>query len=513
MSKKRFLSTDLFKNKPVPDFIKNHSLFRNPVNVQKVFPSVGLPNFKEKANIDKCLVDIKKEGSYVHNLLATMSQMITSLQDNIAVRADKLQFLDSKEAREAGRAKLAELYGLSNAMSVLAGCCDPYGKTTFAETVQSVDGKIALRLPKDITDPNGKIIFHKDESLFKVFNKVREKSISFDIPFNALDQQESFKIFSKENIPNKEFNVVFSAEGEEGAWDIATMSMRGIKSCQRWDGEYPRCLIGSILSKFVGIMYLTSGVQSDDHPTWTKLGTKMMRRCVIRYAVDADEEKPCILIDKMYPELDKDILTVFVNAIKSKTDLPVYYAQELGNKLRHIYLPSEKIRQEVIDREWSYQDTPLKSQEDLNIFYLNCNKDEIERDIKVFSVNFALFIANRFEDIIQGNVIVEPEIKKTINNVRMNTPFSMFSTTIASYVMTAFRAPPSKGFTSSRQYYRKYVMEFLLKRKQISASCAINLEVGLKQFTSRQVDVQAFNAYIATLATEFAKSELKKIRN
>jgi len=513
VSKKTALSTDLFRNKPAPDFIKNHHLFRNPVKVEKVFPSIGLPNFREKANVDKCLIDIKKEGSYVHTLLRVMTEMIAQLKDSIAYKADKVQYLDNKDAREVGRAKLNDLYNLSNILTHLNQCVDPYSKDVLAGAIQSSEGKIALKLMRDIQDSNGKVVFRKDESLFKIFNKVKDKATSFDVAFNSLEQTEAFKIFSKENIPNKEFNIIFSSEGSEGAWDIATMSMRGIKSCQRWDGEYFRCLIGSILSKFVGIMYLTSGVQSDNQGAWTNLGTKMMRRSVIRYAIDADEGKPCILIDKMYPELDKDILALFINTIKSKTEIPVYYAQDLGNKLRHIYLPSEKVRREVLDREWSYQDTPLKTQEDLNIFYLNHNKEEIEREVKAFSINLALYLANKFEAVYQGNSSVDPEIQKTTKNIRMNTPFIQFTNNISSHVMNSFRAPSSKGFTSSRVYYRKYLMEFLLKRKQIAASCAPHLQQLLAQNTSRQVDIAAFNVYVFSVVAEFAKNELKKIIN
>lgn len=497
----------------MPDFIKNHAIFRNPVKVQKVFPSIGLPNFKEKANIEKCMVDVKKEGSYVHNLMKTMSDLVNAARDGLNYKADRFQYLETKAARDAARGKLSELYNFGNILTNLSSCIDPYNKDTLAGAVQVSEGKIVLRLTKDILDSNNKVVFRKDEALFKIFNKVKDKCTAFDVPFSNLEQMDTFKTFSKENIPNKEFCIVFSSEGSEGAWDLVTMSMRGIKSCQRWDGEYPRCLIGSILSKFVGIIYLTSGVASDAQGPFTNLGTKMMRRCVIRYAIDADEEKPCILIDKMYPEIDKDILSLFVSTIKSKTELPVYYAQDLGNKLRHIYIPSEKIREEILDREWSYQDTPLKSKHDLNVFILNHNKEEVERNLKAFSVNMSLFLANRMEDVYNLNASVNPEVLKTINNIRMNTPFTTFCTTAVSYVMNGFRAPSSNGFTNSRAYYKKYLMNFLLKRKQIATSCQPNLHTLFTQNTSRTFDSAVLTDYIFLVIAEFVKLEIKKIIN
>lgn len=513
MSKKTTISTDLFKGKAIPDFIKNHSLFRNPVTVQKIFPSIGLPNFSEKANIDKCLVDIKKEGSYVHNLLRVMTDFVNQARDNVSYQADKLQYLDTKDVREKAREKLNECYALSTLMTDVAACTDPYCNEVLAGTIHTSEGKIALKIIKDIVDPNGKLVFRKDTSLFRVINGLKDRCAAANINFQPLEQTDAFKIFSKENIPNKEFCIVFSSEGEEGAWDLATMSMRGIKSCQRWDGEYPRCLIGSILSRFVGIMYLTSGVQSDDNAGYKNLGTKMMRRCVVRYAVDADEGKPCILLDKMYPEIDNDVLAIFVNAIKSRTELPVYYSQNLGNKVRHIYLPTEKIREEISDRDWSYQDTPLKSKHDLNIYILTHNKEEVEREIRGFKINLALFLARKMELIYSNDLSVNPEVKKTVSNIRINTSFTPLCEGFVNGLMAAFRAPVSKGFTSSRPYYRKYLMELLAKRKSIQAACVPNTALLLQQNTSRTVDVNAFMDYLFSLVAEFTKIEISNLIN
>lgn len=514
MIKKTPISTDLFKGKAIPDFLKNHALFRNPVKVAKVFPSIGLPNFKDKANIDKCLVDVKKEGTYVHNLLRIMVDIVAVARDNVSHQADKLQYLDSKEARAEARARLNDLYTLTNVLTTLSTCVDPYNNDVLTNAIQTVDSKIALRLIKDCHDSNGKAILRKDESLFKVFNKIKDKCAAYNIAFTSLEQTDAFKIFSKENIPNKEFSIYFSSEGEEGAWDLATMSMRGIKSCQRWDGEYPRCLIGSILSKFVGIMYLTSGVQAETNAGFANLGTKMMRRVVVRYAIDADEGKPCILLDKMYPELDKDVLSIFMTAIKSRTQLPVYYSQDLGNKIRHIYLPSEKIREEISDRDWSYQDTPLKSKHDLNIYLLTHNKEEIEREIRGFKLNLSLFLARRMEAVYSGDIqISDLEVKKTISNIRMNTSFTPFCESVVGYILNSFRAPVSSDFASSRIYYRKYLMELLTKRKNVLTSCQPNMTAFLQQNTSRTVDVPVFMSYIFTLVAEFSKLEIQNLIN
>ena len=513
MKKKIAISTELFEGKVTPPFINDHPLFRKPVQVKKVFPSIGMPNFSEKANIDKCLVDVKKEGSYVHNLLQAMTAILNSAKDGVSRLADKFQYLDSKEERDAAHDRITELYSLVTLITTLASCTDPYNRDVLESAIQTTEGKIALILMKNIVDSNDKPICHKGQSLFKMLNKVKEKCDAFGVNVTALDQTDAFKIFSKENIPNKEFSIIFSSEGKEGAWDLLTMSMRGIKSCQRWDGEYPRCLIGSVLSKFVGLMYLTSGVQSDANAGYKDLGSKMMRRCVVRYAIDADEGKPCILLDKMYPELDTDVLGIFVASIKSKTDLPVYYSQDLANKVRHIYIPSEKMREEMSNRDWSYQDTPLKSKHDLNIYLLMNNKDELTRDVRGFKLNLALFVAKKMEAVYNNAQTVDPEIKKTINNMRMNISFTPFCEAAVSHILSGFRFPEVTTFTSSSAYYRKYLMELLTKRKTILSATKGTLQSLLQDNTSRTVNIDMMVNYIFSLVTEFTKLEISKLIN
>jgi hypothetical protein len=208
------------------------------------------------------------------------------------------------------------------------------------------------------------------------------------------------------------------------------------------------------------------------------------------------------------------VLSIFVNAIKARTELPVYYSQDLGNKVRHIYLPTEKIREEISDRDWSYQDTPLKSKHDLNIYVLTHNKEEIEREIRGFKMNFALFLARKMEQIYSGDIQVsDPEVRKTVNNVRINTSFTPFCEAIVNQIIAVFKAPTSKGFTSSRAYYRKYLMELIARRKSLQTNCAHSITAVIQQSTSRTVDVNAFSTYIFSLLVEFSKNEITNLIN
>jgi len=513
--KKISLSTELFKDKNIPRFIKEHTLFKTPVEIKKVFPGVGLPNFSDIVKIDKPFENIKKEGGYVFNMLKKMSDNLAHSRDAAANLADKFQYLSVKEERETSRTKINDLYFMSKVLGIISLYTDPYDVTVLNSAVHQTDGKVVLKLIANIPDEKeGKNIFRKDEPLFRIFNALKEKCNLLGIPFGNLETTEQFKIFSKENMPNKEYSVVFSSEGEAGAWDIATMSMRGIKSCQRWDGEYPRCLIGSILSKYVGIIYLTSGVKSEDHPSYSNLGTKMIRRCVVRYAIDADESAPCILIDKMYPEYDKEVCAIFTKSLQSKTKLPVHYAPELGNKIRHIYTPTEKIRNEVSNREWSYQDTALKSKEDLNVYYLlNNNKEEIERDIRGFRVNLPVFFASRMEDIYSGNVIVSDELKKTIKNIKMNIAFTPFCDAIFHCMIASFPATSSKNYKDSKSYYKRYLMDILMNRKKVLPYVIASIKPQVQVHTSRVVNMELFTEFLYSTMLEFIKLEMKKVIN
>ena len=325
-----------------------------------------------------------------------------------------------------------------------------------------------------------------------------------------LEQTEQFKIFSKENIPNKPYEVIFTSTGKEGAWDILTMSMRGIKSCQRWDGEYPRCLTGSILSRFVGLMYITSGAPAESHPAFGSLGTKMMRRCVVRYAINADENKACIVVDKMYPEYDKDILEIFMNILKSKTKLEVLYAPDLAksNKLRHIYTPSEKIREEILHREASYQDTVLRTKDDMNIAFLNIQKEEVERDTKALVSNLELYLANCLSDIHDGVMTVDPEIRKIVRNVRMVLSYSAFSAALVKSILSHFKTPKSNGIYDNKTYYKRYLREFIMRRKETYTISKGSIIATVTQFSSTDSNFELLSSFVFSIVIKFFKLEI-----
>jgi hypothetical protein len=183
---------------------------------------------------------------------------------------------------------------------------------------------------------------------------------------DPLENAYSFKAFSTDNIPNNGFKIVFSSDGAEGAWDIGTMSMRGISSCQSWDrGEYKYCTIGSVIDPFVGIIYLTTGGKFNDY------GSKMVRRCIVRFVIDGTDNKPYILIDRMYPSNDNKVIAQFKKFIETKTGnkFKVEYAEKMDYKIIGTsYLPLNPIRKKLKETSTSGKSNPYYEYESIQSY-------------------------------------------------------------------------------------------------------------------------------------------------
>src|SRR5690606_23711397 len=107
------------------------------------------------------------------------------------------------------------------------------------------DGKVSIRCGKNFYYKD-KVFAKTDESFFKCYNKIADKCAEHGLILPKLEDMPYFKAFSSNNVGGNDFKLVFSSDGERGAWDIATMSMRGINSCQGWGKPQSHGLIGSI---------------------------------------------------------------------------------------------------------------------------------------------------------------------------------------------------------------------------------------------------------------------------
>lgn len=505
------LSTEVFKSKKdaLPGFISDHKVFKQPIKLSKIFPSIGLKNFKEPCDLVRPPIDLKKEN-YITALITVMHNALIAARDEASNFGDRIQYLLLGEEQKNELAKLDEVYNLVLLVKGVIPQIETFNNS-FERIVQTnPEGRIELRLVEDVLSSKGKKVFGKGSSLFSVFAKLREQFTANGLNFINLDQLNEFKTFNAENVPNKKYMVVFSSDGEDGAWDILTMSMRGIKSCQRWDGDYPRCLIGSVVSKFVGIIYITSGADFEGR------GAKMMRRSIVRYAIDADAGKPCILVDKMYPagageEIDKETQKIFIKTLSDKTKLPVYFAPSLGNKLRHFYIPFEKIREEIPERDWTYQDTPLKTDVDFKLRALTSAQNEDGmRYINAFKAKFVAQMGEYFRKIVNNDYPVDGETYRTIANIRLNSSFDHFNEGLSKYVFQ--RIPPPKDISDPKDRYKKYLIWLALNLKGIRQTNIGNLKSFIDTSVSRTVDHVAFSDFLFfKLIKDIIFQEIKNI--
>lgn len=520
------LSTEIFAGKQLPEFIQDHNIFRRgiqqqdgswkPFPITKIFPSIGLPNYKEETTITKNLSDIRKENSFVVNMLKAMNTLLVNAKCALEAKADRCRFLCEGDFSDKD---IEAMFALVNVIDNVSRQCDPTDKTVIACAIHLVEGKITLRLFEDIVDiSNGKTVFKTQMPFFRVYTALYEKLAAFRVGLPELEGTKEFKTFGAENIPNKQYSVVFASDGPDGAWDLLTMAMRGIKSCQRWDGDHPQCLIGSVLSRFIGIIYLTSGVEAEISPAHgtngyrfkNNIGPKMMRRCLVRYVFDSDENKPHITLDKMYPEADEEVMAAFVSSIKKRSGMEVLYAPALvkTGRIKHLYMPAEEIRYRITDSEWSYQDAPIKCKDDLDIALLHNHKEEVERDVKAFQVNLSLYLSCVSDEIADGQRSVPDELRRTIKNIRLNSSFATFYDEAVSHICRYYKAPPSHHSRSSREYYRQYLRNLFSMRGSVVLAAQGHLQALLQANTSRASDILFFDEFLTKELGEFIKLQL-----
>ncbi len=220
------------------------------------------------------------------------------------------------------------------------------GLSNYAEPIKSSikNGRYILRHSYDEALD---IAFSRQGSLLKDIGRV-----SITLPTLVfLNLTDGIGIFNfKRKHPNSK--VIFSSTGTQGIWDIATMSMRGIQSCQTWGCRQATKLVGSIVDPYCGIIYLTNG--NDD---------KMIYRAVVRYIIHK-QLGPALMLERIYPyisdALQQDaIFAIFARSLAEKTKLPIYLASHLERIPSRCYIPTSKtINALMTDR--SYRDSGIE---------------------------------------------------------------------------------------------------------------------------------------------------------
>lgn len=510
----------IFKDKKYPKWFQNHSIFKEVKTIKKVFPSIGLPNCEEEAGVDNT-------EQATDAAISLINTIVILLNDRAHTLTAYMKNVRNKNRQAHGLKCLAILKSVNNLLKT----------KNIKDCIQINNGRISLKLSDNITiESDNRPIFRKNESLFRVYNKINELLNEKNFtPLTRLEDQYSFKTFSSENIPNNnKFKIIFSSDGKEGAWDIGTMSMRGISSCQSWDrGEYKYCTIGSVIDPFVGIIYMTSGGKFNEY------GSKMMRRCIVRFVIDGKNNKPYILMDRMYPSSDNKTITQFKKFLEKKTSgkFDVEYSDKISHDLlKSSYLPLNPIRKKLketsingkgtvydeYDTIQSYQDmriankTSSKKDKQAGLFEKNSKKKEGK-----FIVSFTKAFSNAVKSVDAASVpnTIKPVIKsfatKKNNYYAYDHVLNMVGTALAKYIVQNI---DKTQFTNSDTYIRRVYYSFFNNRSKVidlskselikKLNGQLHLKVG-KRFGVRNF-VPLMNK-VLPLMDKTMKEELKKV--
>lgn len=345
---KKGVSYIVDSKRPYPEWIRSHTVFKEMSKIDKVFPKIGLPNFKEPCDImnsAEAITEATRLGAkFITEMRGVQNQLYTKL--DAALKS-------TEKDRNDECAKIQSLINLLNNV-IYSMSLNDYAKV--------VEGKVVLRLRADIFGVAKGPVFRKDEAIIRVVGKLWDLAEACKVRVSKVDQYQEFKDFSRVNVPNKKYTIVFSSTGDDGAWDIGTISMRGVTSCQSWNAPQSRGLIGSISSKFVGVVYLASEQEIPGY------GSKMLNRAMVRFAIHKTTKKPALIMDRMYPNQNADTQAAFIKVLKEKSGLEVYctydasgYSSKL-NISTDYYIPDEPSRSFLRQGEFSYMDYAIPVQ-------------------------------------------------------------------------------------------------------------------------------------------------------
>lgn len=490
---------DFIQNTKLPQFLSNSPILNQFDKVDKVFPGIGLPNSKEEITLNNT--------NFVESSAINLVGAIAAVIDTPRYRLTQYKVYYPRKNVSAD--KLLEMSAFGAVLGKLH-----YHMVSSTKLVLSEGGKVSIKLAQDICDSKMRVVFKNGESLFRVYNKIYEAINSFKsgIKIEKLDSMPEFKRFSSDNLPNDKFQVVFASDGIDGLWDITTMSERGILSCQSWDGQYKNNLVGSIVDPFVGIIYLTSGSNINS------LGSKMIKRCIVRFVVNSKTKKPEILIDKMYPEYDVQVLEKFIDFIKKNTHgkFDVQFGPHIEyNVIGKLYIPNSPIHDKLTKNTNSYRDTRICYRKELQPDITKLEKNLVAKDTKFRNIlrNTSFVAVSKIDaDKLK---FTNRNVESTIKDIVASNDFKhMVREYYFAMACAVIESVPKKGMLSSKEYFRRIVFQYLnngdalLKKQRTSFVRSLN-----KYFTSK-VSFKSISKALESVQASVdskLKDELKKL--
>ena len=357
-----------------PSWIRNHQVFKDLNKIDKVFPKIGLANFKEPCEIMNTGEAKTAAQNLGNKIFSEMRTAKIKLYSNLET---------ALKSTEKNRNEVC--CGIQSMISLLDTVIYSLQANDY---IKIEEGKVVMRLRSDLFNGDKNPIFRKDEAILRVAGKIWTELDVLGVKLTKLDQYQEFKDFSRVNIPNKKYTVCFSSYGEDGAWDLGTISMRGITSCQAWTAPQSRGLIGSISSRYVGVIYISS--DKDEVPGY---GSKMLNRCMVRFVIHKNTKKPALMIDTMYPNANADTLTTFKKVLKEKSGLEVRATSD--GMLGDYYIPNEPSRKLLKQGETSYTDNPIEIKEHVSSIKV------IPANMKLLTTEFKKKVSTDLDNMIR----------------------------------------------------------------------------------------------------------------
>lgn len=211
--------------------------------------------------------------------------------------------------------------------------------------------------------------FLKDEGFSKVEKKLTEVGLADDTVTISNGIMEHIT-HAAESLLSLKFNSKYSTNLEPGElcfssdpWDIATMSMRGIRSCMSWGSlsDSSSSLAGSILDPNCAVIYIRyKNFASDGEGMIGEFGSQMLARSVVRVAFDVTTKAKVILLEGAYtnPSRGRYISSraeqIFTKYLRTKTGLRV------TKKSAGLLLPYFKDMDRIPHNYLSYRDSKVQ---------------------------------------------------------------------------------------------------------------------------------------------------------
>lgn len=295
------------------------------------------------------------------------------------------------------------------------------------------------KLIEQVASNDKKFRIDAGTSIVKAYNIVKAYAVKLGVLSKNIETTQEFRNYSNRG---SQF-VVFSTNPE----DIAAMSSRSNwDSCQTLDVSKGTnaCVIGSTLSKFIGIAYITTG------SSWEDKGERMIARCLIRFAIDTRNNKPAIIVDRMYPSYNAAYAHQMTDALQEKSSVPVHDIQHMQSQdIGRFKLPEEEI-QGMMEHEKSYLDNP-------EVFSVEHHKVKDP-------VSFIRSYARDLSKWLEGKVFVY--IRKSINNssIKWDHSYKIISNKIISNIISNIVKTPSSAVARHYQNGGKPMDERMIKK-------------------------------------------------